>query len=159
MEEAPYLLTKTGRDEGSMENIRIRAMRKDDLPQLIELDKKITGKERSPSWPQKVSSHFQTYDLSLCFVAEEGDRIRGFILGNIRGAEYGLPLGGWIDIMGVDPEYQGRGIGRRLAEAFTEECQLRGIKARVMVRQGDERLQGFLVRLGFRRGDLISFDK
>jgi ribosomal protein S18 acetylase RimI-like enzyme len=134
-------------------------MTKEDLGQLIEIDKKITGRERTPTWPQKVSSHFETYDLSLCFVAEVEGSIRGFILGNIRGAEYGLPLGGWIDIMGIDPEYQGKGIGRMLANAFTEECQLRGIKARVMVRESDERLQKFLLRLGFKRGELINFDK
>jgi len=134
-------------------------MTKDDLAQIIEIDKKITGRERTSTWPQKVSSHFETYDLALCFVAEVEGRVRGFILGNIRGAEYGLPLGGWIDIMGIDPEYQGRGIGRMLADAFTEECRFRGIKARVMTRASDERLQKFMLRLGFKRGELINFDK
>jgi GNAT superfamily N-acetyltransferase len=90
-------------------------------------------------------------------VAEVGGRVVGFILGDIRGAEYALPLSGWIDIMGVDPEYQGKGIGHRLLEAFIQGCRSRGLKARAIVREGDSQLQGFLTQMGFRRGELVEF--
>jgi ribosomal protein S18 acetylase RimI-like enzyme len=81
----------------------------------------------------------------------------GFILGDIRGAEYALPLSGWIDIVGVDPDCQGQGIGHLLIEAFIQGCRSRGIKARAIVREGDAQLQGFLSQLGFHRGELVEF--
>ena len=83
----------------------------------------------------------------------------GFIIGVIMGAEYGLPLSGWINIIGVDPEYQRRGLGTMLLRSFIEACHRRGIKARLMVRQRDERLQKLLLSLGFQQGDLVDFVK
>lgn len=140
-------------------NIRIRRMEEDDFSSMVEIDKKITGKERVPSWPQKVSTHLKIYYPPLCFVAEVENEIIGFILGDMRGAEYGLPLSGWIDILGIDPEYQGQKLGQRLIEAFSEECHHIGIKSRVMVREHDERIQKFLSSVGFRRGELVELVK
>ena len=140
-------------------SINIRRMTKDDLDSIIDVDKKVTGRERVPSWPQKVSTHFKIYYPPLCFVAEVEKEVVAFILGDIRGAEYGLPLAGWIDIIGVDPEYQGQGAGRRLIEAFSEECSRIGIKSRAMVREHDERIQKFLSSAGFQRGLLVEFVK
>ena len=51
----------------------------------------------------------------------------GFVLGDVRGWEYGMPPGGWIDIMGVDPQFQRRGIGIKLIQAFAQEAKLQNI--------------------------------
>jgi ribosomal protein S18 acetylase RimI-like enzyme len=126
---------------------------------IVEIDKKIVGKDRVTSWPQKASSHFRTYYPPLSFVAEVDKRVVGFIIGVVMGAEYALPLSGWINIIGVDPEYEGRGVGGMLLDAFVEACQRRGIKARLMVRQKDERLKKMLLSLGFQQGDLVDFVK
>lgn len=142
-----------------LEGVRIRPMTDRDMPALVAIDQKITGKDRMTSWPQKVSSHFNTYYPPLCFVAEADSGVVGFIIGGVMGAEYGLPLSGWINIIGVDPEYQGRGIGRMLTRSFIEACHRRGIKARLMVRQKDERLKRMLASLGFQQGDLVDFVK
>ncbi|OGO01809.1 MAG: hypothetical protein A2Y72_01270 [Chloroflexi bacterium RBG_13_53_26] len=140
-----------------VEGLKIREMTDSDIAALIQIDKKITGKERVSSWPQKVSSHFKTYYPPLSLVAEVEGRVVGFIMGVIMGAEYSLPLSGWINIIGVDPQYQGRGIGRMLTNSFIEACHRRGIKARLMVRQGDESLKKMLLSLGFQQGDLVDF--
>ena len=139
--------------------LNIRQMTEDDWESISEIDSKITGKDRTPSWPQKASSHLRTFSPSLSFVAEIDDKVVGFILADIRGAEYALPLAGWIDSVGVDPEYQRQGIGRKLIETSIEECHLNGIKARLMVRKSDELLQKFLFSLGFEQGELIEFVK
>ena len=137
----------------------VRRMTQDDIKKILEIDQKIVGKERAPSWPQRVSSHLETYYPALCYVAEQEGRVVGFILGDIRGAEYGLPLSAWIDIMGVDPVHQRQGIGRKLVETFIEECRRTGLKTRTMLREEDRRLQGFLHSLGFQRGQLVEFVK
>ena len=142
-----------------VKGLRIRTMKDSDLAPIMEIDKKVVGKDRISSWPQAVSSHFRTYYPSLSFVAETDDRVIGFIIGIILGAEYDLPLSGWVNIMGVDPEYQGRGVGRMLLRSFIEGCHQRGMKARVVVRQKDERLKKFLASLGFQQGDVVDFVK
>ena len=142
-----------------IQGLRIREMTDIDMAAMIEIDKKITGKDRISSWPQKVSSHFKTYYPPLSFVAEIEGRVVGFIIGVVMGAEYSLPLSGWINIIGVDPSYQGKGIGKMLAKSFTEACHKRGIKARLMVRQSDERLKKMLLSLGFEQGELVDFVK
>ena len=143
----------------SIQGLRIREMTDIDMAAMIEIDKKITGKDRISSWPQKVSSHFKTYYPPLSFVAEVEGRVVGFIIGVVMGAEYSLPLSGWINIIGVDPGYQGKGIGKMLAKSFIEACHKRGIKARLMVRQSDEPLKRMLQSLGFEQGELVDFVK
>jgi len=142
-----------------IEGVSIREMTEKDLAALVQIDKRITGRDRASSWPQKVSSHFATYYPPLSFVAETDGKVVGFILGVIMGAEYSLPLSGWINIIGVHPDYQGRGVGRMLTQAFIDGCRHRGIKTRLMVRQGDERLKKMLMSLGFEQGELVDFVK
>jgi GNAT superfamily N-acetyltransferase len=137
--------------------ITIRRMHEEDIPTIVEIDRKVVGQDRTPTWPQQASSHFRTYYPPLSYVAEVGGKVVGFILGDIRGAEYALPLSGWIDIMGVDPEHHGQGIGHRLIETFMHGCRSRGIKARAIVQEGDTRLQDFLHQMGFHRGELVEF--
>ncbi|MEK7847417.1 MAG: GNAT family N-acetyltransferase [Chloroflexota bacterium] len=137
--------------------IEIRRMQEEDIPAILEIDQKVVGKDRTPTWPQRASSHFRTYYPPLSYVALVGGRVVGFILGDIRGAEYALPLSGWIDIMGVDPAYQSQGIGHRLIDTFFQGCRSRGLKARAIVRDGDTRLLRFLNQMSFRRGELVEF--
>ena len=132
-------------------------MQEEDIPAILEIDQKVVGKDRTPTWPQRASSHFRTYYPPLSYVALVGGRVVGFILGDIRGAEYALPLSGWIDIMGVDPAYQSQGIGHRLIDTFFQGCRSRGLKARAIVRDGDTRLLHFLNQMSFRRGELVEF--
>ncbi|MEW6033277.1 MAG: GNAT family N-acetyltransferase [Chloroflexota bacterium] len=135
--------------------LRIRNMTDGDMVSIVEIDRKIVGADRD--WPQRASSHFSTYHAPLSFIAEVEGKVVGFIIGDIRGAEYALPLSGWLDIMGVEPSYQGKGIGRKLMEAFVRGCRERGVKARVLFDEGNQRLKGFLTSAGFGRGNLVEF--
>lgn len=120
--------------------VNIRQMRLDDVKQILKLDKRIMGKERALSWPQKVNRYLEMYFPPLCHVAEADGKVVAFILGDVRGWEYALQAAGWVDIMGVDPAYQGKGIGRKLLEAFARGCRRRNMKTHVIVRKADKRL-------------------
>lgn len=139
--------------------VSIRKMVPEDVAKILEIDRKLVGKERSPSWPQRVTRYLEMYYPPLCHVAEINGQLVGFILGDIRGWEYALAPSGWIDIMGVAPEFQGQGIGQKLLEAFAGECQQRKMKTHIMVREADDRLQRFLAEAGFHRGELIEFER
>jgi len=71
----------------TFEGLTIRMMSDGDMAAIVEIDKKIVGRARVASWPQKVSSHFKTYYPPLSFVAEVDNKVVGFIIGVIMGAE------------------------------------------------------------------------
>jgi len=140
------------------DKIKIRRMVGADLDHVKAIDRSLTGERRVLSWPLRVEAEWAVYRPALSFVAEVGDEIVGFLLGDIRGAEYGTDISGWIDMMGVAPQYQRQRIGRRLVETFREECKRNGVKARVIIREDDERLTRFWTSVGFQRGKLVSFE-
>lgn len=145
-------------DKGKGE-VRIRRMTEADLPKIKEIDKELVGPHRSISWPLRIEAHWWVYRGLPNFVAEVDSELVGFILGDIRGVEYGTEVGGWIDMMGVSPWFQSMGIGRMLVEAFCAECQKQGVKVMVIVMGNDKRLVKFWNSIGFRKGSLVSYEK
>jgi ribosomal protein S18 acetylase RimI-like enzyme len=145
----------------SADEIKIRKMTEADLPRVREIDELLVGEGRVLSWPLEVETEWtmSVYRPLVSFVAQLGDKTVGFLLGDIRGAEYGTDTGGWIDMMGIAPALQHRGIGRKLVEAFCEECQRSGLKPNLIIREDDERLMRFWTSVGFRRGKLVSFER
>lgn len=139
--------------------VRIRRMTEADLPKIKEIDKELVGPHRSISWPLRIEAHWWVYRGLPNFVAEVDGELVGFILGDIRGVEYGTEVGGWIDMMGVSPWFQSMGIGRMLVEAFCAECQKQGVKVMVIVMGNDKRLVKFWNSIGFRKGNLVSYEK
>ena len=141
--------------------VRIRKMTEADLQRVREVDHKLVGPYRSVSWPLRVDAHWWVYRGMPNFVAETGDEIVGFILGDIRGGtQYGTEEAcAWIDMMGVAPEYQSMGIGSELVEAFCETCHGQGVKVRIFVVGDDQRLVKFFDTCGFSRGNLVSYER
>ena len=138
--------------------VTIRKMAGDDLRHIVEIDRHITGKDRATSWPHTVNRYLEMYYPPLCQIAEAEGRVVGFVLGDVRGWEYGLPPGGWIDIMGVDPQFQRRGIGHKLLQAFAQECRGLNMRTHIVVRRQDESVQLFIQAAGFQHGQLVEFE-
>jgi len=141
------------------EEINIRRMTEGDLQGIKDIDRALVGPERALSWPLEVEAEWWVYRPSLNFVAEVDGEVVGFLLGDIRGAEYRTDMSGWIDMIGVAPENQHKGIGQRLVEAFCEECWRNEVKARVIIREDDQHLIGFWTSVGFQRGNLVSYER
>lgn len=136
----------------------VRPMTAADISGIVEIDRSIIGRDRSPSWPQTVTRYLEMYFPPLCFVAEVEGKMVGFILGDVRGWEYAMPPSGWVDIIGVHSAHQGKGIGRMLATAFVQECRRRGMKTHIMVRTTDRRVRQFFASLGFHRGEMTELE-
>ena len=143
----------------SEEEVKIRRMTDADLPGMRRIDQLIVGEGRALSWPLRAETQWAVYHPALSFIAEVEDRIVGFLLGDIRGVEYGTDINGWIDMIGIIPYHQRQGIGRKLVESFCEECERNGVKPNVVIRNDDERLTKFWTSVGFHKGKLISFER
>jgi len=139
--------------------IMIRRMVEEDIPIVKVIDRSLSGSQRAISWPVAAEVEAEVYRPALSFVAEKDRVVVGFLLGDIRGAEFGKDIKGWIDMMGVHPNYQRLGIGRRLVETFCEVCEQNKVDVEVLLREDDEQMKRFFGTLDFCRGNIVSFER
>ena len=155
-----------------MAEIRIRSLTESDLNAVVDIDRRILGKTRRNYWRRKIA-YADVYPRPS-LVAEISGKVVGFILGYVSGWEFGVPdTVGWIDTIGVDPDYQNQSIGktlfRKLIENFrrtgkethpeAKETPIEGVNiVYTLVRWNDWNLLRFFHKMGFRRGDMISLE-
>lgn len=142
-------------------NIHIRNLEKDDLPAIVAMEERGTGVVRPEFWEKRIelSEAIRPHWASL--VAEVDSRVAGFILGRAGELEFGLPgTVAWIEIIGVDPPYRGRGIARALVERFAASAEDHGIKTIfTLVDNGDPQMKQFFAHIGFAQGKMLHFEK
>jgi len=154
--------------------VEIRKMLDSDLPRVNAIDSSLFDKERVPTWPFSFEVYWRVYRPDISFVARVEGEVAGFIVGNIVEEGHGQSIMrlshtiadfsrhrwvGWIDMIGIDPAYQHRGIGRKLVDAFHEECKRSNAVMRGIARESDERLNNFLVAMGFKKWDIVYYEK
>lgn len=131
-----------------------------DVESICRIDERITGRYRPEIWEQRVGYYLRR-DPDAPQVAELDGRVVGFMMGEVRGGEFGLeePTG-WIEFFGVDPTARGGGLGRRLCEALLAHFRERGAKvARTMVRAQDTDIAAFLRAMGFADAPIVPLER
>jgi ribosomal protein S18 acetylase RimI-like enzyme len=156
------------------EDVQIREMVETDLGRVYAMDRLLFGNERTPTWSFSFEAYWNVYRPELRFIAELGDEIVGFIVGNIVEEHHNQAITSlthtlsdfnrhrwvaWIDMIGINPAYQGRGIGKGLVDAFHAECKKKDAVMRGVARESDDRLKGFLEAMGFRKWDIATYEK
>lgn len=142
------------------EDIRIRPLTELDIEAVTRLDEQITGRYRPEVWERRIGYYLRR-DPDASQVAEVGGTVCGFMLGEVRGGEFGLEeLTGWIEFFGVDPDLRGRNLGRRLCDAMLAHFRQQGAHvARTMVAAKDAQIAGFLGAMGFAAAPLTALEK
>ena len=108
--------------------IRVRALRTDDLDRLVAIDRAHAGRSRRRFLAKRLEMHAECPAESLQFGAEVGGRLAGFVLARVQRGEFGrTDSSAVIDVLGVDPASRGQGCGRALMEAITTEARARGL--------------------------------
>ncbi len=140
--------------------IRIRSLTELDIESIAQIDERVTGTYRPEVWEQRVA-YFIRRDPEASQVAEIDGKVVGFMLGEIRGGEFGLEEStGWVEFFGVDPDARGRSLGRRLLEALLTYFKSHGAHvARTMVRERDAEIAGFLRAMGFTPAPVIPLER
>lgn len=146
-------------DEAFLSKVTIRPMRIEDVEAIVEIDRKVVGKPRPDYWQKLITEHPQNPYASL--VAELNGKVIGFVVGEVSGWEFGVPDNiGWLTIIGVDPDYQHRGVARRLSAEFVKNLKAIGVKViYTLVNWNEWDLLKFFREMGFTRGgDMINLE-
>jgi ribosomal protein S18 acetylase RimI-like enzyme len=141
------------------EQVRIRSLSELDIARIVAIDERLSGVYRPEVWERRVMYYLRR-DPDASQVAEMGGKVVGFMLSDLRGGEFGLEeTSGWIERFGVDPDFQGRSIGRRLFEAVVEHLKREGATTvRTLVEKKDSELATFLRAVGFKDAPLTALE-
>jgi len=139
--------------------LRIRNLSVEDYLNLAEVDRSLSGEYKPEYWKRKLEIY--TVDPELCLGVEADGKFIGFILGYVKGGEFGIrDEKGWLEVIGVKPDYQHKGLATMLTQALVKAFELEGIdKVYTLINWNDTDMIGFLDSFGFRRGNMISLEK
>jgi len=137
----------------------IRTMVPSDLDRIVEIDIKVLGKPRPEYWEMKFQLVEKRSQVSS-LVAELDGKVIGFIIGDVSRWEYGIPENiGWIDTIGVDPDYQKKGIAKILFREMTNNLKKVGVDTiYTFVTRRDWKLLKFFNSMGFQKGDMTNLE-
>ena len=142
------------------DDVVIRPMTELDIEGITRIDERITKQYRPDVWERRVGYYLRR-DADSSQVAEVAGKVAGFMMGEVRGGEFGLdePTG-WIEFFGVDPDVRGRDLGRKLIDALLAHFRAQGAHiARTMVATRDEDIAGFLKAMHFTPAPLTALEK
>ncbi|MBI5342222.1 MAG: GNAT family N-acetyltransferase [Deltaproteobacteria bacterium] len=140
-------------------NVTVRRMSPQDTDAILKINEKITGRPHEAQWESRIIDLLARNPLG-CLVAEADGKVAGFVLGDIRGWEFAIPKSGWIEIVGVDPDFQGKGVARALIEKLGVYFRNHNVEqVLTMVNWNDAGLVGFFRTLGFERSEFIVLEK
>ncbi len=145
----------------SRATVPVRAIEPSDLEAVVAIDERLLGQTRKDYWRTR-------FDIAalrppwMSSVAELDGRVVGFLFGWVGESEFGIAgRTGWIDLIGVDPAYRGRGVGQALLDRFVSGGrELRGIaKVATLIDLGQAEIREFFVRRGFRHGPMVQLER
>jgi len=144
----------------TVETIHVRPAIKADLPALIKLDEEVTGLAKPKYWKNIFTrSGGRPRSSRLLLVAENENRIEGFIIGEIRAWEFGEPPCGWVFAIQVRPKTRLKGIGTRLFDALCDAFRRAEVtKVRTMMARDNHLVLSFFRSQGMMAGPFIELE-
>ncbi|MCK4366443.1 MAG: GNAT family N-acetyltransferase [Thermoplasmata archaeon] len=142
-----------------MEVIKVRPLNREDVQSAMKIQRKITGKSPKAGWKKEIETHLKDYPQE-CLAAIYADRVAGFIIGEVKTLEFGVEKSGWIVIVGVDPEFMGQGIGKKLGRKLLDHFKRKGIgQVFTSVPWDSSDLLAFFKSLRFERSEFINLER
>jgi len=141
--------------------ITIRLMQVNDFSAVVKIDEKVLKTSRREYYQLKFEELVQSTDrLPTSLVAEEDGTVVGFVMGELLIGEYGISHEATLDTVGVDPDYQHKGIGQQLIREFIDHLKNLGVqKVNTLVDSNDARLTRFFTANAFSPSRTIYLER
>jgi predicted N-acetyltransferase YhbS len=132
----------------------VRALAARDLDAVTAIDAALGGRSRRAYFERRLAAARRDPDGHVQFALDSDGALAGYVLCKALEGEFGRSEPELrIEALGVRPDTQRRGIGKRLAETLTAEAARRGAAAiRTTASWREYELLRFLEREGFRLG-------
>jgi GNAT superfamily N-acetyltransferase len=145
----------------SRTDVVVRPLEASDLNAIVVIDEKLSGHTRKDYWRRRLEiANLRPPWMSV--VAETDGRLVGFLFGWVGESEFGIARPtGWVDLIGVDPAYRGRGVARALLDRFVESGrELRALeRVATLVDLGQGDVREFFLRRGFQPGRMVQLER
>ena len=139
--------------------ITIRPIRDTDLDALVALDARTTGEPKADYWRDAFDRYVPTSDAACAFAALQGADLVGYVMGEVRGWEFGSPPCGWVFALNVAPACREAGIGTDLFAAADATFRKAGVKSiRTMVARDATLLMSFFRAQGMVAGPFVELE-
>ncbi len=142
--------------------IKIRLMKADDFDAVVAIDEKVVKASRRDYYKLKFEKLVQSKDyVPTSLVAVKDGAVVGFVMGELYIGEYGISQEkATLDTIGVDPDYQHKGIGDRLIREFMDHLKSLGVqKINTLVNWNDSRLIHFFSANKFSPSKTINLER
>jgi ribosomal protein S18 acetylase RimI-like enzyme len=162
---SPMTIPNPQNDPPLGDNVAIRRADQGDLERIISLDARVTGTTKQDYW-QDIYERYATRRLDQRFflVADAGDDadefpLLGYIVGEVRGWEFGSEPCGWIFAFSVEPETRQQGVGEQLFTAMSDAFKMAGIRTmRTMVARQNQLHMAFFRSEGMVAGPYLQLE-
>lgn len=143
------------------EPVVVRSLLPADLPAVIGVDRRVTGRDRTAYYKRKVAEALSESGVRVSQVAELDGAFVGFIMARVDFGEYGRAVAtAVIDTIAVDPGFSGKGVGRALlGQLIGNLGSLRVESVNTEVDWDNFGLLQFLRGCGFKPSQRLCFSK
>ena len=142
-------------------DVMVRPLEPSDVDAIVAIDEKLSGQTRKDYW-RRLLEIASLRPPWMSVVAETDGRLVGFLFGWVGESEFGIARPtGWVDLIGVDPAYRGRGVARALLDRFVESGrELRALeRVATLVDLGQGDVREFFLRRGFQPGRMVQLER
>lgn len=137
----------------------VRAMRPQDLPSILRIDRAVTGRDRHAYIENKLGEAMHDSAIRVSLTASLDGAVVGYLMASADLGDFGRvePVA-VVDTIGVDPAYGRRGVGHALlSQLFGNLGALRVDRVETLIGPADLALLGLLHATGFRASQRLAF--
>lgn len=143
--------------------VRVRTMQADDRAAVERIYKAhVAPGRRQPrrALLARIDEALAAAERAVALVAvDEGDRVAGYLVGDVRSWEFGSEPAGWIFAIGVDPRAGRQGLGGLLVDEARRRFAALGLRTvRTMVRRDDVPVLRFFRGEHFSAGPYLELE-
>ena len=139
----------------------VQSMRPQDLQEIVRIDRALTGRDRSAYIHGKLDEAMNDSAIRVSMTARLDGAIVGYLMARADLGDFGrIEPAAVIDTVGVDPEYEHRGVARAmLSQLFANLGALRVERVETSTAPRDQALLGFLFDAGFVPSQRLAFSR
>lgn len=143
----------------SRDKVPVRSMTEKDLPAIVGIDRKITGRDRTAYYKRKLAEVMRESGVRVSLVAEIDGMFAGFIMARVDFGEFGrTATTAVIDTIGINPGFARKSVGKALLSQLLHNlASLRVEKVMTEVDWNKSDLSSFLRTCGFAPSQRLTF--